>query len=228
MSRRPISREEYDGLFRDKKRKNALKSALNTRKFEIELYWKRATYFWAFIAASFAGYFAIISSDNIDNYRILTILIAFIGFCFSLGWYFVNRGSKYWQENWEKHVDFLETDEQGPLFSVHLIPKDKRFHLNGYHKYSVSKTNQNLSLIITVIWCLIFVCSVLFTLRRTDEWERCLKDIGQHMSVCCIVFTSIAVLVLTYLLLRKFSLSESHKEQPSLNADDMFSVPNPK
>jgi tRNA A-37 threonylcarbamoyl transferase component Bud32 len=37
-------------------RKEALKQALDIRKFEIDLYWKRATYFWAFIAVSFAGY----------------------------------------------------------------------------------------------------------------------------------------------------------------------------
>lgn len=34
----------------------ALALALDIRKFEIDLYWKRATYFWAFIAAAFAGY----------------------------------------------------------------------------------------------------------------------------------------------------------------------------
>ena len=30
--------------------------AADIRKFEIELYWKRATYYWTFIAAAFAGY----------------------------------------------------------------------------------------------------------------------------------------------------------------------------
>ena len=37
-------------------RGGALAYALDIRKFEIELYWKRATYYWAFIAAAFAGY----------------------------------------------------------------------------------------------------------------------------------------------------------------------------
>ena len=38
----------------EKKYEKALEYALETRKFEIELYWERAKYFWAFIAASFA------------------------------------------------------------------------------------------------------------------------------------------------------------------------------
>ena len=36
--------------------KEALRFALEIRKFEIELYWKRGTYFWAFIAVAFAAY----------------------------------------------------------------------------------------------------------------------------------------------------------------------------
>ena len=39
---------------------------MDIRKFEIDLYWKRAAYFWAFIAATFAGYFALLGS-NVGN-----------------------------------------------------------------------------------------------------------------------------------------------------------------
>lgn len=38
------------------KNKLALDRAWQTRNFEIEMYWKRASYFWAFIATSFGGY----------------------------------------------------------------------------------------------------------------------------------------------------------------------------
>ncbi|QWF70402.1 hypothetical protein KEF85_13820 [Methylomonas paludis] len=45
---------DYD---KDKKKLTAaLTNALDTRKFEIELYWKRATYFWTFIGVIFGGY----------------------------------------------------------------------------------------------------------------------------------------------------------------------------
>ena len=49
-----------------KKLENAFKTALDTRKFEIELYWKRTTYFWAFIAFFFSMYVIALNSDNIN------------------------------------------------------------------------------------------------------------------------------------------------------------------
>ncbi|MGH8568044.1 MAG: hypothetical protein ACREXU_08475, partial [Gammaproteobacteria bacterium] len=30
----------------------------------------------------------------------------------------VNRGSKFWQENWENHVDLLEDQIMGPLYKT--------------------------------------------------------------------------------------------------------------
>ena len=36
-----------------------LKVALDIRKFEIELYWKRTTFFWAFLVAIYTAYFYI-------------------------------------------------------------------------------------------------------------------------------------------------------------------------
>jgi hypothetical protein len=52
------NRTEYLKLFSgkqtaDDKQKDALKHALDIRKFEIELYWKRAAYFWTFIDLCF-------------------------------------------------------------------------------------------------------------------------------------------------------------------------------
>lgn len=50
-----IQPEQYEEAFRGKEEK-ALNQALDIRKFEIELYWKRATYFWTFIGATMAGF----------------------------------------------------------------------------------------------------------------------------------------------------------------------------
>jgi lipopolysaccharide export LptBFGC system permease protein LptF len=96
---------DYNTSFPDEVvKKEALKQALDIRKFEIELYWKRATYFWSLIAAAFAGYFALSNSKE----QLLPLLISCIGLVLSVGWFQVNRGSKYWQSNWERHVDCLE------------------------------------------------------------------------------------------------------------------------
>lgn len=56
-----FSGEDYKKSFLDDVEKNekALAYALDIRKFEIDLYWKRASYFWTFIAATFAGFITL-------------------------------------------------------------------------------------------------------------------------------------------------------------------------
>lgn len=58
-----------------------LKGALDIRKFEIELYWKRTTFFWAFLVAIYTAYFYICSNCR-DNSAYL-ILLSFLASCFS-------------------------------------------------------------------------------------------------------------------------------------------------
>jgi hypothetical protein len=131
-------------------KQTALDVALDVRKFEIDLYWKRATYFWTLIGAAFAGFFLLRSKDA-GNYRLL--LVSCIGFLLSLGWYLVNRGSKYWQENWERHVDLLESRDVGPLFKTTISREEFPFikFWKGY-PYSVTKINQLISLFVVLIW----------------------------------------------------------------------------
>lgn len=147
--KRVSSKEEYKLLFPSDKSKKALEYALDIRKFEIELYWKRTNYFWVLIAAAFAGYFVI--ADKGEHF--LLLVIACLGFVISLGWYLVNRGSKYWQQNWERHVDSLEEEHIGPLYKTVLDKRSFYFlkFWSGY-PYSVSKINQLISLFVTIIW----------------------------------------------------------------------------
>ena len=100
-----MNKEEYLKHFSDseekagKKHKKALTAALDTRKFEIELYWKRATYFWAFIAVTFAAY-GLVQRLDTDDKTFMSFFLSCLGFILSFGWVLANRGSKQWQENW--------------------------------------------------------------------------------------------------------------------------------
>ncbi|WP_333653981.1 RipA family octameric membrane protein [Dissulfurispira sp.] len=120
-----ITEKEYRECFgldaaNDSRAAKALDHALDIRKFEIELYWKRAAYFWTLIAAAFAGYFAILGSEHLKNKEYLAYIVGSIGLLFTWAWFLVNRGSKYWQENWENHVDMLEDKFTGPLYKTVL------------------------------------------------------------------------------------------------------------
>ncbi|MBZ5665870.1 MAG: hypothetical protein LAO30_14805 [Acidobacteriia bacterium] len=154
------TKESYEALFSRgiadgaKWREDALKCALDIRKFEIELYWKRATYFWTLIAASFAGYFALQSTEPAKRNLPSIFIIACIGLVLSFAWYLVNRGSKYWQENWERHVDVLSEKVIGPLYRT-TLSKEKWWCIFEPHEafpFSVSRVNQTVSLFITLLW----------------------------------------------------------------------------
>jgi len=134
-------------------RSQSLKCALEIRKFEIELYWKRAAYFWTLIAAAFAAYFVLQSVESTVKDPSSIFLVTCIGFILSLGWYLVNRGSKYWQENWERHVDVLEDEIIGPLYRTNLARTEcSIIKPHDSFPFSVSRINQMISLFITVIW----------------------------------------------------------------------------
>src|SRR4051812_23941395 len=134
------------------KAEKALEKALEIRKFEIELYWKRATYFWAFIAAIFGAYFLVLKAE-LDAASDTLFLINSLGLTFSIGWYFANRGSKFWQENWERHVDDLEDPITGPLYKTVLNKDEYGFWaLTDAYAFSVSRINTILSLYVSFIW----------------------------------------------------------------------------
>jgi hypothetical protein len=131
----------------------ALEFALDIRKFENGLYWKRASYFWTLIAASFVAYFALQSSKRPESLAPLVLLVSCLGFLLSLGWYLVNRGSKYWQENWERHADLLESKVVGPLYKTTISRQEfSLLEFWGGYPYSVSKINQLISLFVALVW----------------------------------------------------------------------------
>jgi hypothetical protein len=137
---------------------SALRLALDIRKFEIELYWKRATYFWAFIAAAFAGYgLSLKAGGSSDAW--LTTVFSSLGLIFSFAWFLVNRGSKFWQENWERHVDILEDQVLGPLYKVVAVRQESidGNPLISAGPYSVSKINQILSAFVGYVWIVLFL-----------------------------------------------------------------------
>ena len=185
----PVSRDEYYGLFPSQKldevtgskRENAFRQALDTRKFEIELYWKRAAYFWTFIGAAFAGFAAIQNSSIAQPLKTdFSIALGCLGLVFSFAWYCVNRGSKHWQENWENHVDLLEDDITGPLYKIVTkrpppegLGENIKNCLTGPMPLSVSKINQLISVFVTSFWLfLLYKVAPSFTLRLSSvDWS---------------------------------------------------------
>lgn len=125
----------------------ALEVAWTTRSFEIEMYWKRATYYWAFITSIFIAYFWVLKSSNLFvHHDLVLFFVILIGCIFSLAWVLTNISSKFWQQNWEHHINFLESEISGNIYGNVLCTKGQEFHP------SISKLNFSASCIILLIW----------------------------------------------------------------------------
>ena len=196
----PKTQDDYYKDFPMEKREKALVQALDIRKFEIEMYWKRATYFWTLFAATLVGYAAAQSGTDIDSssanadQKFLSVLLASLGLVFSVAWLFVNKGSKQWQENWENHVDMLEDDVIGPLYKTVLRRRKSRgvkerleYILTGPGSFSVSGINQIISWYVVVVWMCLLIRSLLpFEFNRPIEWSYVI--IVGFSVFCCFAF----------------------------------------
>lgn len=150
-----MSEDEYHNLFiRDRSNEDlkvSYQQAWSAKNFEIELYWKRAQYFWAFQIAAFAGYFGVLNSTNytsdIPKHPEILFFVVCIGLITSLAWALINQGSKVWQRHWEIHVDMLEEKVTGPLYKIVTTAKT----------FSVSKINDLVSRFFVFIWALLSI-----------------------------------------------------------------------
>ena len=187
-----ISSEEYSKLFPEDLRAEALKAAHDIRKFEIELYWKRAAYFWTFIGVSFGGYFALQNSEIIG-----ILFVACLGFLFSLAWYFVNCGSASWQRNWEIHVDLLEDAITGPLYKTNIGRRSHSFwRLAEPFPFSPTRMNSILALCVTCTWVFLIIRTLLKAFQPLPQW---LMDVYPGMGARALILVILTAVAAIYL-----------------------------
>lgn len=197
-----VTKEQYDKLFsvcRDSvveksskdnlapKSLRALEHALDIRKFEIDLYWKRASYFWVLIGAALIAYVTVVT--NADEYKKeLSAFVSCLGLVFSCAWLAVNKGSKFWQENWERHTDMLEDEHIGPLYKV-VFDNDKGFLNFSGAAYSVSKINLAVSFYVVLVWLGLLAVAIvsIFCPDLLDSAVIWLIGLGMIFTfVCCL------------------------------------------
>ena len=138
--------------------------ALQTRQLEIDLFWKRSLFFWGFISA------ALIAIAALRDQPMLSLLVSGFGLVVSVAWVLVNRGSKYWQEQWEAKIERAEKDVTGPLFDVREREQAKGWW--GGRKYSVSKITIAVSEYVSFLWLCILARQGWIAITRFQS-DRC-------------------------------------------------------
>jgi hypothetical protein len=129
-------------------RETALSRAHQIRQFEIELYWKRANYFWLLQAAVFAAVGLTWRADS-SLPPFLPVALSSLGILTALGGWLATLGSRFWQRNWEHHIDMLEGEFEGQLYKTVYVEKD------GV-RWSLSGISEGLAFWFMVFWCFLF------------------------------------------------------------------------
>lgn len=173
---------------------------VETRKFEIENFWKRTLFFWGALTIILIGYFKVE-----QDYNDYLVFISFIGFIYTLIFSLSIRGSKFWQENWEQKVVYsqeklknlypkeLENDFDVFGTPLHLVIKNKEskhFFLHRAYRYSVSKLVLILSDITLLLMFLLLLKDSL-KLFNNVSWELFNTDLRPDFKAISFIFVSI-------------------------------------
>ena len=142
-------------------RQAALARAHQIRQFEIELYWKRANYFWLLQAAVFAAVGLTWKNVATGVPAAVPVLLSALGVVTAWAGCLSALGSKFWQENWEHHIDMLEDEFEGKLHKTAYVGA------RGL-QWSVSGINERLNYCFVAFWLLILLAA---THTANSSWN---------------------------------------------------------
>jgi hypothetical protein len=162
-------------------RVRALNRAYALRSFEIEHYWKRATYFWGFQIAIFAAFGLVWRDLATNGVPPIAVALAGLGILTALANYLSARGSKFWQQNWESHIDMLEDGIEGRLHKTVWLP-------DGSVRCSVSRVNEWLGLFFILFWIGVTLYATLKFVGRPELLHR-LREIPPWLQFSVIAAT---------------------------------------
>lgn len=147
------------------------KEANDKRSFELSHLWQRSVLLTALIVVICTVYFGLVSrllDTNADGERLILHEIAgymvLVGLVFSIIWTMMGKGSKAWYEVQEKRIKRIEEklfDKEFDGFlngdDCSLKSLDSCIFSNNAGKYSVSRLNITIGVILSIIWILLFV-----------------------------------------------------------------------
>ena len=174
------------------KLKAALDRAYDLRSFEIEHYWKRATYFWGFQIAIFAAFGLIWRNGAETGWELITVALSALGLITAFANRLTAKGSKFWQSNWESHIDMLEDELEGRLHKIAWLDKGRVDH-------SVSRVNVSLTSCFVVFWFFIYGYSCL-RLLSPPSWFESLLPAKQNQPLIFVTASFVAVCLAILLL----------------------------
>ena len=90
--------------------------------------------------------------ERFAQWNLVTVALSVLGVLTAFANYFSALGSKFWQENWENHINMLEDEFEGGLHKTIWL-------LEGKTMYSVTGINKQLSCFFIVFWFFAVICT---------------------------------------------------------------------
>ena len=204
----------------DKKlRAAALERAHVIRQFEIELYWKRANYFWLLQAAVFTAVALTIGNDAVGFRGLLPLTLSTLGFLTAWTSWLAGLSSKFWQRNWEHHIDMLEAEFEGNLYKTVYVSRSGS-------KWSLTSLNENLILLFSIFW--IFV-ALFASISANANWDFTGKFAKPNVSeVITVLIWILAGIGAVYLVNQKSGVSGNRELYPESMENAGVAMDNPK
>ncbi len=198
----------------------ALEYSHRIREFEINLYWTRTNYFWGFQVAFFAAFGLLAQAAVADGAKEAKLvwllasacLICLFAAAFCLLWQFMLMGAKFWQDNWERHVDAIEDEVTGPLYKTYFVPN---YFGQGKRPFSVTRINQAIVWLVLCLWTLLFLGTAIFLFSQ--ELVKCFFE---ELNFGILVLLSILIIWLAIPLvtsdrLRMSNLGKTKSSSPN-------------
>lgn len=190
------------------------KIIIDHRKFEIDNFWKRTTFFWGTTGILFAAYFSV----KIDS-RFL-ILISLTGFIYNFIFTLSLRGSKYWQVHWEslaEKYEYIIGDIR--VFRWDLMKEidtkiKNEWKIHKPRRISVSKLVMILGDFLVLCWALLIIKDLLY-LNSINEFSLKYFDFGEtcKLSKLFVGFLLLSIFFITYITVFIYNTSISNAKK---------------
>ena len=213
------------GIYRkDSRLAKAYEVALDIRKFEIDLYWKRSGSFWVLVGAIAAAIGLLLSGKTDGNgtsllsqrsKELACCLLCFSGAAICYAWGLVNKGSKFWQRNWEYQVGVLEQEVVGPLYKTVMSSANDKI------MYSVSEINGYISSYFFYVF-LFAACSFLIGQDGEDFLINSITYSINFGLLSFLVKLIIASMHVWFIL--KIKRDSGHRREPNRSFDSQVEV----
>ena len=129
---------------------------------EIDLFWKRGTYFATILGGILVAYEFVDRRGDADGYE--RIVLSSFGILVSIAWFLVNLGSKHWQDVWEDKLTTLQDEWGRELYRSDLGGRIDRV---GRWRPSVSRT----ATLVSFATIILFVAATAIAVHENSSVE---------------------------------------------------------